>query len=258
MDYTKRFKDQSTWGEYLSSKFEDFVFDPKLRFIFGQKRSTIDLRRIMDEGKILLVNLAKGELAEANARFLGMVLMAKLMAAAMSRTDLPMEKRRKFYLYVDEFQSLATQSFILLLSEARKFGLGLILANQFVSQIKDEQIIQAIFGNVGTLISFRVGQVDAEMLQPYFAPSFDAHDLSNLPNWHACVKTTVHNQVVTPFTLRTILLPITPDLQIAAKVRSFSRDHFGRPRKEVEQEIKKSLEFKDDLEDKMQEFLDDF
>lgn len=244
IDYTMRYN-EITWGEYLSSKFDDFVFDSKLRLIFGQKRSTIDLRRIMDEGKILLVNLAKGELAEANSRFLGMVLMAKMMAAAMSRTELPVEERRVFYLYVDEFQSLATQSFILLLSEARKFGLGLVLANQFVSQIKDERIVQAIFGNVGTLISFRVGQADAQLLEPHFAPFFDNFDLSNLPNWHACVKTTVNGQVVTPFTLRTILLDEPPDPQIARQARVQSRARYSRPRKEVEEQIRRSLEYKE-------------
>lgn len=243
IDYTKRCNDTMIWGEYLSSKFDDFVFDPKLRLIFGQKRSTIDLRRIMDEGKILLVNLAKGELTEANARFLGMVLMAKVMAAAMSRTEVPAQQRRVFYLYVDEFQSLATQSFILLLSEARKFGLGLILANQFVSQIKDERIVHAIFGNVGTLISFRVGQADAHLLEPHFAPFFDHFDLSNLPNWHACVKATVGGQVVTPFTLCTTLLAAPPDPQTASAARTQSQRRCGRPRQQVEGEIRRSLAY---------------
>ena len=242
INYTERYRDGMSWGEYLSSKFEDFVFDPKLRLIFGQKRSSIDLRRIMDEGKILLVNLAKGELTEANARFLGMVLMAKVMTAAMSRTELPAEERQMFYLYVDEFQSLATQSFVLLLSEARKFGLSLTLANQFVSQIKDERIVQAIFGNVGTLVAFRVGQADANLLEPYFAPFFDQFDLSNLPNWHACVKTTVDGEMIPPFTLRTILLPPPTNPQIAERARALSRRRYGRPHKEVEEEIRRSLE----------------
>ncbi|MDZ7337607.1 MAG: type IV secretion system DNA-binding domain-containing protein [candidate division KSB1 bacterium] len=242
-DPTARYGEGLSWGEWISSKFEDFLLDPKLRLIFGQKRSTIDLRRIMDEGKILLVNLAKGELSEANSRFLGMVLMAKILAAAMSRKELPGMNRRIFYLYVDEFQSLATQSFILLLSEARKFGLGLVLANQFVSQIKDERIVQAIFGNVGTLISFRVGQADACLLEPHFAPFFDNLDLTHLPNWHACVKTTANGQVVTPFTLRTVLPDGSPDAQIARKVREKSRAGYGRRRKEVEEEIQWSLEW---------------
>jgi len=165
IDYTQRWQNELTWGEYLSSRFDDFVFDPKLRLIFGQKRSTLSLQRIMDEGKILLVNLRKGELAEANARFLGMVLMAKIFQAAMQRATIPPQKRRTFYLYVDEFQSLATENFVLLLSEARKFGVALVLANQFTSQIEDRRIVESLFGNVGTLISFRVGRMDAEILE---------------------------------------------------------------------------------------------
>ncbi len=199
----------------------------------------------MDEGKILLVNLVKGELTEANSRFLGMVLMAKILAAAMERVNLPPQQRRPFYLYVDEFQALATQSFIMLLSEARKFGLGLVLANQFLHQIKEERITQAIFGNVGTLISFRVGQEDAKLVEPHFAPFFDQFDLSNLPNWRACVKTTVNGQVVTSFTLRTILLTERPDPSIAMRARELSRQRYGRPRQSVEDEIQESLKWKD-------------
>lgn len=243
-DPTARSSDNHlSWGEWISSKFEDFLLDPKLRFIFGQKRSTINLRQIMDEGKILLVNLAKGELAEANSRFLGMVLMAKILSAAMERTSLPPEQRRTFYLYVDEFQALATASFTLLLSEARKFGIGLILANQFLSQIKDERILQSIFGNVGTLVSFRVGRADAEILEPYFSPHFDAVDLTSLPNWHACTRLTVQGRSVTPFTLRTILLAASPQPDIAEEARALSRQRYGRSRQEVEEEIRRSLEY---------------
>lgn len=240
-DPTRRYREGLSWGEYISSKFEDFLLDPKLRLIFGQKRSTIDLREVMDEGKILLVNLAKGELAEANARFLGMVLMAKILAAAMERAALPPERRRTFYLYVDEFQALATQSFSLLLSEARKFGVGLVLANQFLSQIKDLRIIHAIFGNVGTLISFRVGREDAQILAPYFMPYFDALDLTSLPNWYACGRLTVKGQSVTPFTCRTVMLPPPADPSIAERVRRRSRERYGRRRAEVEEEIRRSL-----------------
>lgn len=241
IDYTRRYNDTLTWGEYLSSKFEDFVFDPKLRLLFGQKRSTINLRQIMDEGKILLVNLAKGELAEANSRFLGMVLMSKILGAAMERTNQPPEKRRTFYLYVDEFQALATASFTLLLSEARKFGVGLVLANQFLSQIRDERIVQAIFGNVGTLISFRVGQADAEILQPHFSPYFDVLDLTNLPNWQACIRPTVGGHRVAPFTMQTILLDSPPKRKIALAARQRSRQRYGRPRQLVEREILRNL-----------------
>ncbi|RMH78715.1 MAG: DUF87 domain-containing protein [Calditrichaeota bacterium] len=234
----------STLGEYISSKFEDFVFDPKLRLIFGQRRSTINLSKVMDEGKILLVNLAKGELTEANAQFLGMLLMAKIQAAAMQRSNIPAHKRKVFYVYVDEFQSVATQNFVLLLSEARKFGVGLILANQFISQINDARIVQSIFGNVGTLVSFRVGQADAKhFLEPQFYPYFTRQDLTNLPNWHACVKTTVHGQVVAPFSMHTVVPDQEWHADIAEQVRQFSRRRYGRPRDIVEKEIEESLKY---------------
>jgi len=240
INYTQRHNDGSNWGEYLSSKFEDFVFDPKLRLLFGQKHSTIDFRRVMDERKILFVNLAKGKLTEANSRFLGMVLMAKIQAAAMGRVSIPVQERVPFYLYVDEFQSLATENFMVLLSEARKFGLGLILANQFVSQIKDERIAESIFGNVGTLLAFRVGHRDAEMLARTFRPFFDQHDLTNLPNWHACVRSTVAGQVVTPFSLCTRPVPEIDAPEFVAELREFSRGRYGTPRAEVEATIVQS------------------
>ena len=238
-DYLKRGSEVLSMGEYLSSRFEDFLFDPRLRLIFGQKRSTIDLRCVMDEGKILLVNLAKGHLSEANARFLGMILMAKLQAAAMSRIDLPVAQRRPFYLYVDEFQSLATQNFTLLLSEARKFGVGLTLANQFAAQIEDQRITRALFGNVGTLIAFRVGRADAELLAPLLQSHFDADDLTNLPNWQACLKTTVGGQTATPFSLQTLLPAALPDTAMSDDLRAVSAARYGRPRVEVEAEIER-------------------
>ncbi|MGH9441753.1 MAG: type IV secretory system conjugative DNA transfer family protein [Thermoanaerobaculia bacterium] len=229
---------EMSYGEYLGSKFVDFVFDPKLRRIFGQQRSTIDFRQIMDEGKILLVNLAKGQLAESNSRFLGMVLMARLQAAALGR---PEGKRRPFFVYIDEFQSMATQTFISLLSEARKFGLHLVLANQFASQIRDERIVQSIFGNVGTLVSFRVGHEDAAVLENQFSPYFDRTDLVNLPNWEACVKTTIRGQAVAPFNFRTVVSAPTPDPAAAGKIVAASAARYGRPRAEVDAEIQESL-----------------
>lgn len=241
-DYMRRGSDnQPTWGEYLSTKFDDFVFDPKLRLIFGQKRSTIRLRKIMDEGKILLVNLAKGELAELNSRFLGMVLLAKIQAAAMSRSDLPLEKRRLFHVYVDEFQSIATGNFISMLSEARKFGLALVLANQFLTQMRDDKIMAGVCGNVGTQFCFRVGRADAEALEPQFVPYFDRFDLGNLPNWTACVRTTVHGQVTPPFTLRTVPYPHSKDVALASDIIANSRARHTRPRAQVEEEIARSI-----------------
>ena len=234
----------TTMGDYMSSKFEEFAFDPRLRLIFGQRRSTIDLRRIMDEGKILLVNLAKGYLSEANSRFLGLVLMAQIQVAALSRVDQARSDRRLHYIYVDEFQSLATDNFVLLLSEGRKFGISLVLANQFVSQIKNEKILESVFGNVGTLVAFRVGQQDAAQLEPYFAPNADRFDLTHLPNWHACMRTTVKGQAVTPFTLRTVRPDDvgTDGRERAQEVRERSRQKYGRPRAEVEAEIARGPE----------------
>lgn len=241
MDYTVRSSDRITLGEYISSKFEDFVFDPKLRLLFGQKHSTIQIRNIMDEGKILLVNLAKGPLTEANSRFLGMILLAKIQTAAMSRYKLPKAQRRPFYLYVDEFQSLATENFTLLLSESRKFGLGLVLANQFMSQIKDPNIMQGISGNVGTTISFRVGMEDSKLLEPRFQPYFDHQDLTNMPNWTACVRTTVAGQTTAPFTLLPLCPAIVSDPQAAKLAREHSRQTHGREREDVEREIREGL-----------------
>lgn len=228
-DYLKRGSDSSlSMGEWVASKFLDFIYDPKLRGIFTQQKSTIDFRKAMDEGKILLINLAKGEMAEHLSRFLGMVILAKLQCAAMSRVDLPQKQRLMFHLYVDEFQAIATGSFITMLSEARKFGLSLVLANQFFSQFKDERIMQSVVGNVGTTICFRVGREDAEALEPQFTPHFDRFDLANLPNWNACVKTTVQGQVVSPFSLATVPVVPPPDAVPAAEVIAASRKRYGK------------------------------
>ncbi len=233
-DYLKRGTDNNiSLGEWISTKFDDFVFDPRMRNIFGQKRSTINLRQIMDDGKILLVNLAKGQLTELNAHFLGMVLLAKLQAAAMSRADIPVDSRRPFYVYVDEFQSITTENFISLLSEGRKFGVRLVLANQFLSQISNPRIIQGVKGNVATHVAFRTGREDAEALEPVFLPAFDRLDLANLPNWHACARTTVAGQVTPPFLLRTIAPEENPSESIRQRVIEHSRRHHTRPRAAV-------------------------
>jgi len=227
-DYLKQSSEGGSMGGYIGSKFEGFIFDPMLRNIFGQKISTIDLREIMDNGKILLVNLAKGELTETNSRFLGMVLLAKLQTSAMGRVRIPPHERREFHVYVDEFQSIATQSFITMVSEARKFGLSLILANQFVSQIKDPHIMQAIFGNVGTLICFRLGQADAELMEREMFPVFSRSDLISLPNWHAYMATLLNGQTVRPFNVQTMLNPTEYDETVADRIRLRSRTKYAR------------------------------
>ncbi|OPZ35073.1 MAG: AAA-like domain protein [Synergistetes bacterium ADurb.BinA166] len=242
-DYLRPGSDAFSLGAYISSKFDPFVFDPMLRLLFGQKRSTIRLDRIMDEGKILLVNLAKGLLTETNARFLGMVLLAKLQAATMARARRRKKDRRPFFVYVDEFQSLATSSFVGLLSEARKFGVGMVLANQFLTQIENNQIVKSILGNAGTLVCFRLGQPDAEAMEPRLAPAFSASDLQNLPNFHACVTLLARGEALRPFTMRTLFRGAeNPDGDsIRSDIVARSRAKYARPRKEVEEEIERSL-----------------
>lgn len=240
-DYLRVGGEGPSMGGYLSSKFESFVFDPMLRNIFGQKRSTFNLRQIMDEGKILLVNLAKGALMENNARFLGMVLLGKLLAAAMSRAEVPESQRRDFTVYVDEFQAVATRSFATLLSEGRKFGVNLVLANQFVSQIGDERIVEALFGNAGTLVCFRTGPADSELLESRFAPELSRGDLMNLPNWHAYMSMLVEGCPSRPFSLATVPVETPADAACATDVRDRSRQAHARMRTSVEREIATSL-----------------
>jgi hypothetical protein len=227
-----------TMGEYIASKFEDFVFDPRLSLILNQRRSIINFGKIMDENKILLVNLAKGLLTETNSRFLGRLIMTKLQMEAMKRVKLPPEQRSPFFIYVDEFQSIVTSNFTMLLSEGRKFGIGLVLANQFVNQITDQQVRESIFGNVGTIICFRIGQVDSHVLEPHFRPAFDAFDLTNLPNWNACVKMCVRGQVVRPFSMSTVLPKREPDDGISSQAIERSRSKFAVRKEKVEKALR--------------------
>lgn len=228
IDYLRMGSDNSvSWGQYVGSKLEPLVFDPRLQIILGQRRSSLNLREIMDSGKILLVNLAKGELADANARFLGMALMCRFYSAAMSRIAIPESQRRNFNLYVDEFQSLATETFVTLLSEARKFGVSLVLANQFLSQVENRRIRDAIFGNVGTIVSFRVGHEDAALLEPRFLPLVCKSDLVYQPNWSAYVSMLINGQAAAPFSIATLLPDGPPATERAAAIRAQSRVKYG-------------------------------
>jgi hypothetical protein len=234
MDFTRMSNDNGpSWGIYVGSKFENFIFFPPLRSIFGQARSTIDFRKVMDERKILLVNLAKGDLTEINARFLGMILLAKLQSAAMSRTDTVREGRNPFYVYVDEFGAIATRFFVSLLSEGRKFGISLVLANQFQSQIHDEKIREAIFGNVGTMVAFRTGHDDAVRLAHEFYPGPTPRDFVSLPNWRAYTRAVVRGQRVPAFVLETIPLEPVRDEVARARARAFSRVTYGTKQPEA-------------------------
>jgi len=226
--------------DYIVSKFGRFVTNKMMRNIIGQSYSSFDFRKAMDEGKILLVSLSKGKIGEENASFLGLVLVPKILVAAMSRQDMPEEQRRDFYLYVDEFQNFATPDFAQILSEARKYRLNLIVANQFIGQM-DEEVKNAIFGNVGSIVSFRVGVTDANYLQHEFQPVFTEADLINVDVFNAYVKTIVKNEPVSPFSM-----DLTKDIgkektmenpRVAELIRELSRIKYGKDVRLLEGEI---------------------
>jgi hypothetical protein len=239
-DYGKQGSEGVSMGGYIASKFDQFIFDPILRNIFAQPKSTLNIDKIMDEGKILLVNLAKGELNEMSSRFLGMILLAKIQASIMKRAALKKEFRRDFYLYVDEFQNVATQNFLTLLSEGRKFRINLILANQFIEQI-DQQIISAITGNVGTHICFRLGLKDADIMQNNYYPYISKQELINLPNWTAYISSLNNGQKAEPFTLETIQSQNNYQNN-KEKIINSSRASYSKDKLFVEELIKKSFE----------------
>jgi hypothetical protein len=214
--------------------------DFRIRNIIGQQRSTFNFGSLMDHGKILLANLSKGRLGEITAHFLGMLLAAKLEAAALKRVRIPRERRRNFYLYVDEFHNLATANFSTMLSEARKFRLSLILANQFIAQVPD-QIRAAIMGNVGTAITFRIGREDAEVLARTFAPTPTETDLVRLPNFHAYATTLCDGEATRPFSLRIERPSHAGSDEVAQEVVSRSRAKYSRAREEVEGEVALTL-----------------
>lgn len=226
--------------DYIVSKFGRFVTNKTMRNIIGQSKSSFDFRTVMDEGKILLINLSKGKLGEENSSFLGLVIIPKILMSAMSRQEMPEDLRRDFYLYVDEFQNFATPDFAVILSEARKYHLALTVANQFIGQM-DEEVKNAVFGNVGTLISFRLGVTDASYIQREFQPVFGETDLINVERFHAYMKTIVKNEPVPPFSV-----DMTKDIKklkgqanerIAQAIIQLSRLKYGRPKELVEAEI---------------------
>ena len=228
--------------DYIVSKFGRFVTNKMIRNIIGQSESAFNVRKVMDEQKILLINLSKGKIGEENSNFLGLVLVPKILVAAMSRQDMPMDQRKDFFLYVDEFQNFATPDFAQILSEARKYRLNLIVANQFIGQM-DEEIKNAIFGNVGTITSFRVGVTDANYLAHEFQPVFSENDLINIDRFNAYMRTQVGGEPVLPFSLDT-----TKDVnkekamrneKVAELIRELSRLKYGKAAEVVEAEIAK-------------------
>jgi hypothetical protein len=232
------------FGEVTSwfvSKFGAFLSNEMMRNIIGQTKSSFNLREIMDEGKILLVNLSRGRTGDLNSKLLGMIFVMKFEAAAMSRADIPEEYRRDFCLYVDEFQNFSTDSFADILSQARKYRLNLIVANQFTTQLSEE-IRDAVFGNVGSVVTFRVGTNDAEFLAKQFAPVFDIDDLQFLPNYNTAVRMMIGGVPVQPFSMA-ILPPLgNPNPHLADALKQLSAAKYGRPKGQVEAEIFKRLE----------------
>jgi len=221
---------------YFTSKFGRFMTNDMMRNVIGQAKSAFDFREIMDSGKIFLVNLSKGKVGEVNSNLLGMILVAKLQMAAMSRADIPEEQRRDFYLYVDEFQNFATENFEQILSEARKYHLALNITNQYVAQL-EEPIRDAVFGNIGTLISFRIGASDAEFIEKEFAPVFTHEDLINVDKYHAYIKLLIDGVASKPFSMKTIKYEYQVNPAYGQWVRNYARQKYGRARAEVEKEI---------------------
>lgn len=220
---------------YVTSKLTQFLANDIMRPIVSQQKSAFNFREIMDQKKILLVNLSKGRIGDLNASLLGMIIVGKILMAALSRTDVPEDQRHDFYLHIDEFQNFTTESIATILSEARKYRLALTIAHQFVGQLKDT-IKNAVFGNVGSMLAFRVGAEDAEFLAKQFEPVFSASDIVNLDNFNVYAKLMVRNQVSRPFSLVTIPSP-APDYTAAEKIKEYSMLKYGQPREEVEKEI---------------------
>ncbi len=231
---------------YLISKVGRFVENAMMRNIVGQPKSALNFRKVMDEGKILLVNLSKGRTGEINAKLLGLILVSKIQMAAMSRADVPEDQRRNFYLYVDEFQNFITDAFASILSEARKYHLGLVIAHQYLAQLQSQAGAQgagssdlkdAVFGNAGSMITFRTGAEDAEILVKEFMPVFNEFDLVNLDRGNVIMKMLVNGAATKPFNMATPILPKDGNVDLAKSIRQLSRLKHGRPRAEVEEEL---------------------
>ncbi|MBI2465856.1 MAG: type IV secretion system DNA-binding domain-containing protein [Candidatus Sungbacteria bacterium] len=240
--YTDRFAAEATPA--IQNKVGQFLSAAVIRNIVGQVKSAIDMRTVMDQGKILIMNLSKGRIGEDNSKLLGGLLVTKLQLAAMSRVDIPEAERRDFYLYVDEFQNFATESFANILSEARKYRLALVLANQYVAQLiqsvggsRSTAVRDAIFGNVGTIISFRVGAEDAEFLEKEFAPEFTAVDVVNLAKYNVYLKLMIDGVASRAFSATTLAPYPRPETSYREDIIKYSRETYGTPREEVEAEI---------------------
>lgn len=241
--------DMSNIAPYITSKLNRFLYNDTIRAIIGQRQSTIDFRSLMDDRRILLVDLRKGLLGETNSHFLGMLVVGKLLAAALSRTEaLDKAELPPFFLYVDEFQNLATAAFTSIFSEARKYGLALTVANQYIAQLPD-RITRGVLGNVGTILSFRLGAMDAALLSDEFGQAASAADLMGLPNYHLYGRLLLDGDVSSPFNIVTRPPLANADPKTAGIIFRNSRTWYGRDRDEVEKEIQAAWKGdKDDLD----------
>lgn len=233
----------------IQNKVGQFLSSSLMRNIIGQVKSSINIREIMDEGKILIMNLSKGRIGEDNSALLGAMMITKIQLAAMSRVDMPEKERKDFYLYIDEFQNFSTDSFANILSEARKYHLNLILAHQYIEQLS-EKVKPAVFGNVGTMVSFRVGATDAEELAKEFAPVFTEEDLVNLPKYEMYLKLMIDGVASSPFSAKG-LPPLTDEEKTnnVDQVIAYSREKYATNRLDVEEKILRWHEASDDAPD---------
>lgn len=227
---------------YITSKLTTFISNDMMRPIIAQQKSTINFREIMDNKKILLINLSKGRIGEINARLLGMVVVGKILMNAMARVDTPEDERKDFYLYMDEFQNVTTNSIAQILSEARKYKLCLVIAHQFIAQLKEE-ISKAVFGNVGSMVILRVGAEDAEFLEKQFQPVFSKQDLINVDNYKGFAKILINNVLSKPFNI-SFYPPTKGDQEIANALKELSRLKYGRDRDIVNREIMERTKLK--------------
>ncbi len=232
---------KSEMYNYFISKFGRFMTNEMMRNIIGQTHSSFDFAQIMDQGKILLVNLSKGKVGEMNANLLGMIMVTKLYAGAMARQSIEERARRDFYLYVDEFQNLATDTFASILSEARKYHLNLVITNQYIAQLS-EVIRDAVIGNIGTSFCFRIGPADAEFMEKVFTPVFSESDLINIEKYNAYIKLLIDNTPSIPFSLRTLPSPYEFNPKRAKLMAQLSSLKYAKDRNQVEKEIKQRVE----------------
>lgn len=237
--YSERYEVEATAA--VQNKIGQLISAPLIRNIVGQVKTSIDMRKAMDQGKILIVNLSKGKIGEDSSKLLGALMVTKLQLAAMARADVPESERRNFFLYVDEFQNFATGSFANILSEARKYHLSLTLSHQYIAQM-DEAVQDAIMGNVGTFVVFRIGAQDAEVLEKEFSPELSIEDLVNIPKYNIYTKLMINGTASRPFSAQTLSPFSPPEESYTDKIVRVSRERYGTPRKVVEEKISRWAE----------------